>query len=520
MANRSFKSLDAGDIPPLLHVRDLHDSAVLPPALRHNYWFGAESAPNLTRSGISASPDGAYLAWIWRGKSVKIVDWRKSRRNRPRNHADPFLDANQAVQNYFDEVSTIDCNKLIFCISFGKLDGNSIRQCARPLNENFHKVLNFPSETGHILAAGCHGGGIEVWQVSTRTRIISLVDHKGPVRDVQFAPDGSLLLLSSSADGVLKLWDCQDDGNLLKTLTPAQTSKRAPVCAWSPDASLIAGTGQSVISAWDVADISIHRRKCPVVREFDGHYNFVNACAFSDDGTLLLSGGNDCLLILWSTAEASVLRVFRSVYPCASRFSAKEIGGPIESFAVLDAAFHPRGDRVTAVCADGTLRVWSLTDDADDPLSASVLADDKRPVGCVVIGRRHRRRRASKLGEESEEEEEVDDEEEGGAKIIVATSDASVQVFEHPGLDHPLSLQHLARNAFRRDRLHEDEDRLNDLPTRIRRFLTMEEFKPELRGECDCGSRYHPTIAFGDDKRAAASRISSAASLPASRGRF
>ena len=44
----------------------------------------------------------------------------------------------------------------------------------------------------------------------------------GPVRDVQFAPDGSLLLLSSSVDGVLKLWDCQDDGNLLKTLTPAQ----------------------------------------------------------------------------------------------------------------------------------------------------------------------------------------------------------------------------------------------------------------------------------------------------------
>ena len=105
MANRSFKSLDAGNIPPLLHVRDLHDSAVLPPA--HNYWFGAESAPNLTRSGISASPDGAYLAWIWRGKSVKIVDWRKSRRNRPRNHADPFLDANQAVQNYFDEACIV-----------------------------------------------------------------------------------------------------------------------------------------------------------------------------------------------------------------------------------------------------------------------------------------------------------------------------------------------------------------------------------------------------------------------------
>ena len=45
----------------------------------------------------------------------------------------------------------------------------------------------------------------------------------GPVRDVRFAPNGSLLLLSSSSDGCLKLWDCQDDGNLLKTLKPLHT---------------------------------------------------------------------------------------------------------------------------------------------------------------------------------------------------------------------------------------------------------------------------------------------------------
>ena len=42
----------------------------------------------------------------------------------------------------------------------------------------------------------------------------------GAVRDLQFAPNGSLLLLSSSIDGFLKIWDCQDDGNLLKTLKP------------------------------------------------------------------------------------------------------------------------------------------------------------------------------------------------------------------------------------------------------------------------------------------------------------
>ena len=237
-ANRSFKSLDGGDIPSLLHVKDLDDTAVLPPQIRiNNNWFGPPtSSPNLSRSGFSASPDGFYLGWISRdGKSVKILDWwrrrRRSKQNRLLRRNDDQPDtANEAIPNYLDEeVSTIECNTLIRCISFGKLDERSKRECARPLNKNFHRVLNFPSETGgHIVATGYQRGDIDLWQVSTRTRILSLVDHKGAVRDVQFAPNGSLLLLSSSIDGFIKIWDCQDDGNLLKSLKPI------PQVTWVP----------------------------------------------------------------------------------------------------------------------------------------------------------------------------------------------------------------------------------------------------------------------------------------------
>ena len=104
-ANRSFKSLDGGDIPSLLHVKDLDDTAVLPPQIRiNNNWFGPPtSSPNLSRSGFSASPDGFYVGWISRGKSVKILDWRKSIQNRLLRSNDQ-LDDNEAVQNYLDEV--------------------------------------------------------------------------------------------------------------------------------------------------------------------------------------------------------------------------------------------------------------------------------------------------------------------------------------------------------------------------------------------------------------------------------
>lgn len=500
MANRSFKSLDAGDIPSLLHVKDLHDTAVLPPQIRINNWFGPTSSPNLSRSGISASPDGFYVGWISRGKSVKILDWRKSKQNRLLRSNDQ-LDDNEAVQNYLDEVSTIECNKLIRCISFGKLDERSKRECARPLNENFHRVLNFPSETGHIVATGYQGGDIDLWQVSTRTRIISLVDHKGAVRDVQFAPNGSLLLLSSSIDGFIKIWDCQDDGNLLKSLKPIpQAAGEAPVSAWSADAGLIAGTGNASLVTWDVADISVHRRKCPIVREFRGHHNKINACVFSRDGSILLSGGNDCLLILWSTFDASILRVFRSVYPCADPFTAKEIGGPLEAFAILDIAAHPGGDHVTAVCADGVVRVWGISDESDDPLRACILS--KRPVGCVVV-----------CPEKREEEEEETPPE---SRIVVAAFDGSVQVFEHPTSDMPPTLMHSARRVLRKHRFHEGVDAL-ELPTIIKRFLKMEEFKPELR-KCDCESKIHKKES--ESNALASSTLHPPPAEPETRGRF
>jgi len=491
MACRSFKSLNSGAIPALLHFRELHDSAALPANLRLNNWLGNAYAPPLTRSGVTASPDGHYVAWIARGKSIRILDWKKSQRY---HLSGEDIDEHEAVQRYLDEATTIECNKVILSISFGKLDARSRRKCARPLNENFHKVLNFPSETGHIVAAGYQSGDIDLWQVSTRTRIISLVDHKGPVRDLRFAPNGSLLLLSSSTDGALKLWDCQDDGNLLKSLQPLHTTPgRAPVCAWSPDATLIAGTGNSTIVTWDVADISIHQRKCPILREYHGHQNFVNVVGFSPDGSLMFSGGNDCLLLLWSVVDGSILRAFRSVYPCASPFAAKEIGGRLESFAVLDAAFHPRGDHVTAVCANGTVRVWSVIDEADDPLAASVIGS--RPSGCVVF----------------------DAEGEVHAKIVVATEIGSILVFVHPRTDDPIpSLQHLARKAFRKDRRDVVLDYL-DIPTRIKRYLKMEEFQPEVC-ECDCESRYHH-VRLGRASTTAA-RTPPPAPLIETRGRF
>ena len=70
---------------------------------------------------------------------------------------------------------------------------------------------------------------------------LELCDHDCLVRDLAFAPNGSLRLVSASDDGTLKVWDIDDDGNLYKTLRSKCTIIFG--CSWSPDAKMLASVG-------------------------------------------------------------------------------------------------------------------------------------------------------------------------------------------------------------------------------------------------------------------------------------
>lgn len=44
------------------------------------------------------------------------------------------------------------------------------------------------------------------------------MDHTDIVRDLTFAPDGSLVLVSASRDKTLRVWDLKDDGEMTSYL--------------------------------------------------------------------------------------------------------------------------------------------------------------------------------------------------------------------------------------------------------------------------------------------------------------
>lgn len=72
--------------------------------------------------------------------------------------------------------------------------------------------------------------------------MLKLMDHMGLVRDVAFAPDGTLHLASASHDSTVKIWHLKDDGNMFKTLKGQDFMYS---CAWSPDAKKLVCVGRS-----------------------------------------------------------------------------------------------------------------------------------------------------------------------------------------------------------------------------------------------------------------------------------
>lgn len=53
--------------------------------------------------------------------------------------------------------------------------------------------------------------------------MLNLMDHTNIVRDLTFAPDGSLMLVSASIDKTLRVWDLKDDGMCMNSHLILQT---------------------------------------------------------------------------------------------------------------------------------------------------------------------------------------------------------------------------------------------------------------------------------------------------------
>jgi len=172
---------------------------------------------------------------------------------------------------------------------------------------------------GSLIASAAKSRSIKINEAASGRELLTLTPERGlGVTNLGWSPDGRLLASSveetrpgvtidnianmDSFSGLLnysiRLWDATS-GRELRTLTGHTAATRAT--AFSPDGRLLASGGDdAVVKLWDTAT----GREIATLR---GHSLGVKAVAFSDDGKLLVSGSDDGSARLWDVNSGETL---------------------------------------------------------------------------------------------------------------------------------------------------------------------------------------------------------------------
>jgi WD40 repeat protein len=190
------------------------------------------------------------------------------------------------------------------------------------------------SKDGKLLASAAKDRTVRIWDVKSRKER-HVLRHSGWVRSVSFSPDGKILACGTSAPldekgrlrGEIRLWDVES-GKVLRSLKGH--SAVVTCVAFTPDGKILASTGQDgTVRLWDPTTGD-------QLAKLEGHSELVTSVAFTADGKTLISqelhlDNEDTLVatIIWDVAsrkERSTYKIRKDVLFLAATTDGKLLG--------------------------------------------------------------------------------------------------------------------------------------------------------------------------------------------------
>jgi len=221
--------------------------------------------------------DGAGKAILWDVKTgKKLMDFD--------GHRDPLFDVKVSPDGGTLLTSSWDGAIIVWDVKTGKkltvLDLTNSSSFSTTYTPN-----------GLYLVTGRLGKTLDLWEPDSKTIVRTFVGHTDAVSSISFSPVDKNLMLTSSWDGTIRIWDITT-GLMVKKFKVFQGGINAAI--YSPDGKyVISGGDDRLIRIWDV-------NSSKVVKTLEGHQAEVSSLAISNDGKYLVSLSLDDVIKIWN----------------------------------------------------------------------------------------------------------------------------------------------------------------------------------------------------------------------------